>query len=124
MKSTSNLNEPPLTPAKSARNLGVMIDDQLIFNVHGAAAPRSRRFALNSIRKIRPFLPEHEAQFLVQALVISGTDYCDSLLAGTHPRTHTKTPAALPVFKKRQKTPKTLFWSKTKNTVVGHHNVP
>ncbi len=32
--------------------------------------------------KIRPFLTEHAAQLLVQALVISRLDYCNALLAG------------------------------------------
>ncbi len=43
---------------------------------------RSCRFALHNIRKIRPFLIEHAAQLLVQALVISRLDYCKALLAG------------------------------------------
>ncbi len=43
---------------------------------------RSYRFALHNIRKIRPFLTEHAAQLLVQALVISRLDYCSALLAG------------------------------------------
>ncbi len=43
---------------------------------------RSCRFALHNIRKIRPFLTEHAAQLLVQALVISRLDYCSALLAG------------------------------------------
>ncbi len=43
---------------------------------------RSCRFALHNIRKIRPFLTEHAAQLLVQALVVSRLDYCNALLAG------------------------------------------
>ncbi len=43
---------------------------------------RSCRFTLHNIRKIRPFLTEHAAQLLVQALVISRLDYCNALLAG------------------------------------------
>ncbi len=39
-------------------------------------------FALHNIRKIRPFLTEHAAQLLDQALVISRLDYCNALLAG------------------------------------------
>ncbi len=38
--------------------------------------------ALHNIRKIRPFLTQHAAQLLVQALVISRLDYCNTLLAG------------------------------------------
>ncbi len=43
---------------------------------------QSCRFALHNIRKIRPFLTEHAAQLLVQALVISRLDYCNAFLAG------------------------------------------
>ncbi len=39
-------------------------------------------FKLHNIRKIRPFLTEHAAQLLVQALVISRLDYLHALLAG------------------------------------------
>ncbi len=47
-----------------------------------AKTARSCRFALHNIRKIRPFLTEHAAQLLVQALVVSRLDYCNALLAG------------------------------------------
>ncbi len=47
-----------------------------------AKTARSCRFALHNIRKISPFLTEHAAQLLVQALVISRLDYCNALLAG------------------------------------------
>ncbi len=64
------------------RNLGVIFDDQLSFKEHIAKTARSCRFALHNIRKIRPFLTEHAAQLLVQALVISRLDYGNALLAG------------------------------------------
>ncbi len=66
----------------SFRNLGVIFDDQLTFKEHIAKTGRSCRFALHNIGKIRPFLTEHAAQLLVQALVISRLDYCNALLAG------------------------------------------
>ncbi len=66
----------------SIRNLGVIFDDQLTFKEHIAKTARSCRFALHNIRKIRPFLTEHAAQLLVQALVVSRLDYCNALLAG------------------------------------------
>ncbi len=71
-----------ITPSTSVRNLGVIFDDQLTFKEHIAKTARSCRFALHNIRKIRPFLTEHAAQLLVQALVISRLDYCNALLAG------------------------------------------
>ncbi len=71
-----------IIPSTSVRNLGVIFDDQLSFKVHIAKTARSCRFALHNIRKIRLFLTEHDAQLLVQALVITRQDYCNALLAG------------------------------------------
>ncbi len=61
-----------ITPSTSIRNLGVIFDDQLTFKEHIAKTARSCRFALHNIRKIRPFLTEHAAQLLVQALSFLG----------------------------------------------------
>ncbi len=79
---TIKLGSSTITPSASVRNLGVIFDDQLTFKEHIAKTARSCRFALHNIRKIRPFLTEHAAQLLVQALVISRLDYCNALLAG------------------------------------------
>ncbi len=79
---TIQLGSSTITPSTSVRNLGVIFDDQLTFKEHIAKTARSCRFALHSIRKIRPFLTEHAAQLLVQALVISRLDNCNALLAG------------------------------------------
>ncbi len=76
------LGSSTITPSASVRNLGVIFDDQLTFKEHIAKTARSCRFALHNIRKIRPFLTEHAAQLLVQALVISRLDCCNALLAG------------------------------------------
>ncbi len=54
----------------------------MTFKEHIAKTAQSCRFALHNIRKIRPFLTEHAAQLLVQALVISRLDYCNALLDG------------------------------------------
>ncbi len=78
---TFQLGSSTITP-KTARNLGVVIDDKLNFSDHIAKTARSCRFALYNIRKIRPFLSEHATQLLVQALVLSRLDYCNALLAG------------------------------------------
>ncbi len=79
---TIQLGSSTITPSASVRNLGVIFDDQLTFKEHIAKTAQSCRFALHNIRKIRPFLTEHAAQLLVQALVISRLDYCNALLAG------------------------------------------
>ncbi len=79
---TFQLGLSTITPSKTARNLGVVIDDKLNFSDHIAKTARSCRFALYNIRKIRPFLSEHASQLLVQALVLSRLDYCNALFAG------------------------------------------
>ena len=67
---------------RTAKNLGVTLDDGLSFSANIASVTRSCRFLLYNIRRIRPFLTEKAAQVLIQALVISRLDYCNSLLAG------------------------------------------
>ncbi len=79
---TIQLGSSTISPSASVRNLGVIFDGQLGFKEHIAKTVRSCRFPLHNIRKIRPFLTEHAAQLLVQALVISRLDYCNALLAG------------------------------------------
>ena len=71
-----------VSSTRNARNLGVILDDRLSFTANIAATTRSCRFLLHNIRRIRPFLTEQTAQILIQALVISRLDYCNSLLAG------------------------------------------
>ncbi len=76
------LGSSTITPSRTPKNLGVVIDDQLSFTDHIATTAWSCRFALYNIRKIRRFLSEKAAQLLVQALVLSRLDYCNALLAG------------------------------------------
>ncbi len=79
---TFQLGSSTITPSKTARNLGVVIDDKLNFTYHITKTARSCRFVLYNIKKIRPFLSEHATQLLVQALVLCRFDYCNALLAG------------------------------------------
>ncbi len=79
---TFQLGSSTITPSKTARILGVVIDDKLNFTDHITKTARSCRFALYHIKKIRPFLSEHATQLLVQVLVQSRLDYCNALLAG------------------------------------------
>ncbi len=79
---TPNLQHDFTIKSSSVRNLGVIFDDHFNFKDHIPKTARSCRFALHNIRKIRPFLTQHTAQLLVQALAISRLDYCIALLAG------------------------------------------
>jgi len=47
-----------ITPSKTARNLGVVIDDQLNFTEHIARTAQSYRFALYHTRRVRAFVSE------------------------------------------------------------------
>ncbi|KAK3569168.1 hypothetical protein QTP86_025983 [Hemibagrus guttatus] len=77
-----SLNNSMISPSATARNLGVTMDNQLYFSSHVTSVTRSCRFLLYNIRRIRPFLSTQATQVLVQSLVISRLDYCNSLLAG------------------------------------------
>ena len=71
-----------VTSTRTVRNLGMTLDDGLSLSANVASVTRSCRFLLYNIRWIRHFLTEKAAQVLIQALVISRLDYCDTLLAG------------------------------------------
>ncbi|KAK3521503.1 hypothetical protein QTP70_007968 [Hemibagrus guttatus] len=77
-----SLSNSMTSPSATARNLGVTMDNQLSFSSHVTNVTRSCRFLLYNIRRIRPFLSTQATQVLVQSLVISRLDYCNSLLAG------------------------------------------
>ncbi len=79
---TIQIDSATITPSSSVRNLGVIFNDQLTSKDQIAKTAWSCRFALHNIRKIRPFLIQHAAKLLVQALVISRLEYCNALLAG------------------------------------------
>ncbi|KAJ8408913.1 hypothetical protein AAFF_G00247310 [Aldrovandia affinis] len=68
--------------SQSARSLGVTLDNQLCFSGHIAAITQTCRFSLHKIRRIQHFLTQEATQLLVQTLLISRLDYCNSLLAG------------------------------------------
>ncbi|KAK3542800.1 hypothetical protein QTP70_003001 [Hemibagrus guttatus] len=77
-----SLNNSMISPSATARNLGVTMNNQLSFSSHVTNVTPSCQFLLYNIRRIRPFLPTQATQVLVQSLVISRLDYCNSLLAG------------------------------------------
>ncbi|KAJ8364931.1 hypothetical protein SKAU_G00137620 [Synaphobranchus kaupii] len=69
-----------VTASRSARNLGVVLDNRLDFKEHIRATAWSCRFLLYNIRRIRPYLTTYSTQLLVQTMVTSRLDYCNSLL--------------------------------------------
>jgi len=62
------------------RDLGVLLDSKLTMNNHVVATARACYFHLRRIRQVKRSLNEQCLRILVQALVISRLDYCDSIL--------------------------------------------
>ncbi|KAJ8381302.1 hypothetical protein SKAU_G00020800 [Synaphobranchus kaupii] len=60
---------------------GTVLDNQLYFKEHIRATSQSCRFLLYNIRRIQPYLTTYSIQLLVQTIVTSCLDYCNSLLA-------------------------------------------
>ncbi|KAM9418959.1 uncharacterized protein ACWYII_022362 [Salvelinus alpinus] len=73
-----------VSSSQSAKNLGVILDNTLSFSTNIKAVTRSCRFMLYNIRRVRPCLTQEAAQVLIQALVISRLDYCNSLRHQEH----------------------------------------
>ncbi|XP_061119563.1 uncharacterized protein LOC133142389 [Conger conger] len=71
-----------VSSSRTAKNLGVTLDKCLTLAPQVSSTARTCRFFLYNKRRIRHLLTEKATQLLVQALVISRLDYCNSLLAG------------------------------------------
>ncbi|KAK3535465.1 hypothetical protein QTP70_016886 [Hemibagrus guttatus] len=75
-----SLNNSMISPSATARTLGVTMDNQLSFSSHVTNVIVS--FFCTTSEGFGPFLFTQATQVLVQSLVISRLDYCNSLLAG------------------------------------------
>ena len=69
-------------PAKSARNLGVIFDNNFTFHSHISIVCNSCFYHMWDLRRIRRYLDLDSAKLLTTALVSSHLDYCNSLLYG------------------------------------------
>ena len=66
----------------SARNIGVIVDQSLSMKPHVNAVCKSFFFHLGNIDFIRKYLILNSAKIIIQALIVSELDYCNSLLYG------------------------------------------
>ena len=71
-----------ITPVNTVRDLGVLLDSSMNLKAHITSVTRSCFFHLRRIRQVKKCLNERCLRVLVQALVISRIDYCNSILAG------------------------------------------
>jgi hypothetical protein len=72
----------PTNPSKSARNLGVIFDQNFKLRSHVSQICRSCFYHMRDIRRIRRYLSLQNAKTLAHAMVTSRLDYCNSLLFG------------------------------------------
>ena len=67
---------------KPVRNLGVMFDKNMTMEAHVLAVVRSVSYHIRNISRIRHLLTTDSAKKLVNSLVTSRLDYCNTLLVG------------------------------------------
>ena len=71
-----------LTTTANARSLGVVLDDNMLFDVHVSDICRSSFNQLRNLSKIRKYLTRESSEIAVHAFITSKLDYCNSLLYG------------------------------------------
>ena len=68
----------------SAKNLGVILDDELNFKEQVTKVAKSGFLSIRKLTKIKAFLTFDQLRTSVSALVFSNIDYCNSLYFGIH----------------------------------------
>jgi hypothetical protein len=71
-----------LVPVQSARNLGVIFDNELSFESHISKICQTSFLHIRQIRRVRHLLDYNSAILLANSLVSSRLDYCNSLFFG------------------------------------------
>ena len=74
-----------VVPVEHVRNLGYIMDKFLKNGLHINKLSSTCYCMLHDIAKVRSNMDKGMAQLIIQALVLSHMDYCNSLLAGTTP---------------------------------------
>ena len=72
-----------IKPVSSARNLGYFMESQLKSKTHITKVCGTSYSTLKNIARIHSLLTPEAAKIIVQGLVISKLDYCNTLLLGT-----------------------------------------
>lgn len=82
--SSLNISGYDISPSQTARNIGVIFDNELSLVDHITSVCKSCFFHIYNIWKIRKFLSQSACEILVHALISSKLDFCNSLLYGLH----------------------------------------
>lgn len=72
-----------ISSATVVRNLGFYMDSELKNKAHVNKITSSCFFTIKQCAKIRKLIDKDTAQLIMQSLILSRIDYCNSLLAGT-----------------------------------------
>ena len=70
--------------SSAARNLGVIFDSQLALKEQVNKLCQLTCLEIRRIGSIRQYLSVGATKTLVSSLVLSGLDYCNAVLAGSH----------------------------------------
>ena len=76
------IGDASIAPKNEVRNLGAVLDSQLLMKSHVNNICRSAMCAIRKIAKIRQYLSQEATERLVHAFVSSRLDNCNSLLYG------------------------------------------
>ena len=77
-----NIGGVAIPPTQAARDLGVVIDNDLKLNTHVNNVCKSASFAIKNIQNIRKYLTQANCEGLIHDFVISRLDSCNSILYG------------------------------------------
>jgi len=69
-------------PVSAVHDLGIMLDAEVTMSTHVSAVIKASFMALRWIGNMRRSILRHALLTLIQALVVSKVDYCNSVLAG------------------------------------------
>ena len=76
-----SIGDSTISPVECVRNLGVQIDQHLTMDKQVTAVCKACNFHLYRLSSIRRYITTDGARSVVQALITSRLDYCNSLLA-------------------------------------------
>ena len=85
-----NIGSTCITPSKTARNLGVIFDQEMSFRSHVTHIQRNVRYQLRNLSFIRKYLSKSAAEILIHALISSRLDFSNSLLCNLSKKDVTK----------------------------------
>ena len=77
-----SMGNEKLTTTAKAWSVGVVIDDNMIFDVRISDIGRSSFYQLRNLSKIRKYLTRESSEIAMHAFITSKLDYCNSLLYG------------------------------------------